>query len=267
MRLETTQRTLWQLITTPDGGCGAEGFVRGDQHLDAAGRVDVYASMYRARLLECLREDFPALHAVVGHVDFHALVADYLVVHPSKHPSLRRFGEGLGDFLAEHPLAERHFWLADLARFEWNLLEAFDAPDAAPLGAASLAEIAAPEWPEMRLVLTPSLRVLELSASVDEAWEAASASREIPTLERATTRLRIWREGLGVFHRRIEEVELAAIRAVTRGERFAGVCAAAARIVGEEAAAAVLQVLRRWIGDGMIISLDGGRNSATRSGI
>ena len=76
-------------------------------------------------------------------------------------------------------------------------------------------------------------------------------------LERAPTRLRIWREGLAVFHRRLDDVELTAIRAVARGEGFADVCAAAARIVGEEAAApAVLRVLRRWVGDGMIIACE-----------
>src|SRR5690349_4992100 len=107
MRLDDTQRVLWQLITTPEGGsagvaaqsparaCGLGGLVHRDEGLHAAGRADVYANMYRARLLECLSEDFPALHTVGGHEDFRAVAGDYLVAHPATHPSVRRLGEAL----------------------------------------------------------------------------------------------------------------------------------------------------------------------------
>jgi len=257
MRLDDTQRILFRLITAREGAAGADRLICGDERLGAVERVDVYANMYFFRLLECLAEDFPALHAVIGHEDFHALAADYLEVHPSQHPSVRMLGRALGDFLERHPHAVRRFWLPDLARFEWDLLEAFDARDVAPVDAERLAALAPERWPELRFTLTPSLRVLEASAPVDEVWTAATAGQEIPSVERAATHVRIWREGLQVFHRRLEPVELAALRAAARGERFAEVCEAAATVVGEDAAAAeVVRVLQRWLGDGMIVGLD-----------
>jgi len=253
-RLDDTQRILWRLITAREGR--ADEVVRGDERFGAEERVDVYAGMYFYRLLECLAEDFPALHSVVGHDDFHALAADYLAAHPSESPSVRMLGRKLGDFLERHPLGENRFWLADLARFEWDLLEAFDAPDAVPIGVEDLAAVEAERWAELRFALTPSLRVLEASAPVDDVWKAATAGHAPTTVERRPTALRVWREGLEVFHRKLEPLELAALRAAAGGARFDEICLAAAAVVGDDAAATeVVRLLRRWLGDGMIVAL------------
>lgn len=256
-RLEDTQRLLWQLITAREGLPNA--LVCGDERFGAADRVEVYASMYFFRLLECLAEDFPALHAIVGHETFHALAADYLDAHPSEHPSVRMLGRRLGDFVDRHPLGAERFWLGDLVRFEWSLLDAFDAVDAESLGADRLAEVEAERWAELRFTLTPSLRVLETAAPVDDVWKAATEGKTIPSIVRASTAVRIWRQDLDVFHRRLEPVELVALRAAARGERFDQICEAAASLAGEEGAVAeVIAVLRRWLGDRMIVGLSYG---------
>jgi len=257
MKLDDTQQILWRLITAREGAAGADALVCGDDRLGAAERVDVYANMYFFRLLECLSEDFPALHAVVGHEGFHRLAADYLEAHPSRHPSVRMLGRELGDFLERHVLSGSRAWLPDLARFEWALLEAFDAPDAPPVDGERLGAVAPEIWGDLRFTLTPSLRVLVAGAPIDEVWKAATSKQEIPPVESAMTALRVWREGLVVFHRRLEPVELAALQAVARGERFSDVCQAAATIVGDaDAATEVVRVLRRWIGDGMIVEIE-----------
>jgi hypothetical protein len=272
-RLRETQRLFWRLIRAPEGVAaalralpdagrvlpgGLEGWIHGDERLGAAERLEVYANMYFFRLLECLEEDFPAVAAVVGHEAFHGLAADYLDAHPSEHPSVRMLGRSLGDFLERHALCAGRGWLADLARFEWALLEAFDAPDRAPLGSEALAAVAPDGWAELRIELTPSLRLLEARAAVDDAWSAATAGSAMAALEARPTPLRVWREGLAVFHRRLDAVELTALRAIAGGERFAAVCEAAAAVAGEEqAAAAVVACLRRWLADGMIVGLRG----------
>jgi hypothetical protein len=273
MRLRENQEVFWRLIRAPEGvGAalaslpnrehalprGLEGWIRGDERLSELDRLEIYASMYFFRLLDCLIEDFPATHAVVGHERFHGLAADYLAHHPSVHPSVRMLGSAFGDFLETHPLSREFCYLADLARFEWALLGAFDAPDAEPLAAECLQELAPEDWPVLRFVLAPSLRILEARAPVHEVWSAATQGRGLPSIESQPTVLRVWREELRVFHRTIGPVELAALRAAERGERFAAMCDAIAARVGEEQAATELvTILQRWLADQLIVGFDG----------
>jgi hypothetical protein len=273
-RLRETQALLWRLISAPEGPAaaiaalpdcervlprGIEALVQGDDRLDAVERLDVYSSMYFFRLLDCLIEDFPALHAVIGHEAFHGLAREYLDAHPSTYRSIRLVGRRLADFLEGHPLARARDWLADLARFEWALLEAFDAPDAAPVSEERLRQLTEAEWPVARFELTPTLRIVEAHAPVQDVWTAATNGRDpLRVVERATS-LRVWREGFRVFHRVVDPAEVAALRSLARGERFADACEAAAAVVGDEAAAAsVATALRRWVDDAMIVGIDAG---------
>jgi hypothetical protein len=272
--LPTTQRLFWRLIRAPEGAAaalaaledrarllpdGVDGWIRGDDRLGAVARLDVYGRMYFFRLLDCLIEDFPALHAVVGHERFHSLAADYLSAHPSCGPSLRTLGRSLAEFIERHPLGEERTdaFLADLARFEWALLEAFDASDAAPVAAQRLKDLPAERWPDLRLALAPSLRIVEAGAPVHELWAAATERRALPALAVRPTVLRIWREDLRVFHRPIDDLELAILRRAGSGERFAALCEVAATITGEGAASVrVAGLLQRWLADSLIVGFD-----------
>lgn len=267
--LRETQDLLWRLISASEGvaeaisvlpgrerslPCGLESVIRGDGRLGAIERTQVYANMYFFRLLDCLAEDFPAVHSAVGHPSFHALATDYLTAHPSKHPSLRQLGRRLGDFLQTHALGRDRPWLADLARFEWALLEAFDAPDATPLAADVLRALPGDEWAGLRLSLSPSLRVLRACAPVQQVWAAVAEGREafVPTAE--PTALRVWREDLRVFHRTVDEVEDAALAATLDNATFGGVCEAVAAIAGEDdAAGRTVNVLQRWFADALVV--------------
>ncbi|MGH7897690.1 MAG: DNA-binding domain-containing protein [Candidatus Binatia bacterium] len=254
-----TEDTIWRLISAPDAAAcrGVGGLVRGDERLGAAERIGIYAEMYFLRLLDCLAEDFAAVHAVVGHERFHAVVADYLAAHPSEHFSLRQLGSRLASFLERHPSSESWFFLPDLARFEWALLDAFDAPDAEPLPAERLAELPPEEWAEARFRLTPSLRVIAAGAPVQEVWKAAAEQREITPPARRPTVVRIWRQDFRVFHRTIEPLERAVLRDLGEGREFGAVCESAAALVDEaDAAAGVVAVLRRWFADGMIVGCE-----------
>ena len=138
-----------------------------------------------------------------------------------------------------------------------ELLEAFDAPDVVPIAADQLAAVDPEQWYKLRLALTPSLRLLEASAPVDDVWKAATEGQTIPSIHASPTAFRIWRDALRVFHRRLEPLEIAALRAVANGRPFADVCDMAATIVGKQRAPVdVVRVLRRWFDDGMIVRIE-----------
>jgi Putative DNA-binding domain len=221
--------------------------------LDPRQRLDIYADMYRARLVDVLREDFPRVLAVLGDEEFRALACRYLARHPSTHPSVRYVGRRLADFAAGD--AALPPFLGDLARLEWARVEVFDAPDAEPLRLSDLEALPAADWPTLRLQPIPACLVIECAWPVHEIWAAAGD----PALGRAgggrpePSMIRVWREGWSVSHAAMGDIERRVFPLLQRGEPFARLCAAGEGGLEPEAAAReVGGLLMRWFEDGLL---------------
>jgi hypothetical protein len=266
--LDQTQQIFWKLITAPEGVAAGlaglppaeralgEALVCGDARLSAVERLDIYADMYFYRIRDCLKEDFTAVCAVIGGDAFHNLITDYLMAHPPTQFSLRYAGQHLPAFVRGHALAARWSYLPDLAALEWAILDAFDALDAEPLGAAALASVPQERWPELRFQLTPSLRLLRLDWPVDEVWKQAQRDEPAGQLQPASTTLRVWRQDLRVFHRPMDAAESAALNAVSAGAQFADVCERIVACEGEaHGAERALALLGEWLADGLLTGL------------
>ena len=243
--------------------------VNGTGSLDAAQRIRIYADMYRARLVDVLREDYPRVAATVGDADFAALACRYLTRHPSTHPSVRYVGRRFAGWIAGEATVAPH--LADLARLEWARVEVFDAADAEPLRLADLESLPPHEWPALHLRLIPACLVLESAWPVHEIWasadpeahadapadDGASADRAGERAPEAWTReptvVRVWREGFSVSHAAMGPDEQRAFRVLARGEAFAEICAAIEDgLDADTAARQVGAILLRWLEDGLI---------------
>jgi hypothetical protein len=263
--LAETQRLLWTLLSAPEGAAaalaasGAQGErlraeveeqIAGDARLSATERLDIYAEQYFYRVHDCLAEDFPALRAVIGETRFHNLVTDYLLAHPSTHPSLRFVGRRLATFVVTHALCARWPFLGDLVRLEWALLDAFDAADATPLTEATLAALPADAWAELRLRPVPSLRLLDLEWLVDDTWTRVQRREDPGAPAAGPASLLVWRRDLCVLHRRLERAERQALGAVGDGRTFADVCDAVADTVESSGVATLVTgFVRRWLTD------------------
>ena len=275
MSLSETQRRLAEWIRAPEGvekaidGDGRaassavrselESLIRSDATLDAVSRLEIYANAYFYRVLGVLAEDYEALRGLLGETDFHDLVTSYLFVEPSRHPSLRYAGQRLPDFLATHPAAagirSRTAWAPDLARFEWARVDAFDAPDAPTLRAASLAERDPNAFASLVLQLAPGAQILEFDHAVDALWRAGVRGEE-PIFEAAsvtTTVVLVWRKQERVVHRRPDAHEAAAIRRLRGTPSFGDLCDWAATRVGEDQAPALAAGwLGQWLADDLL---------------
>lgn len=268
-RLADTQAYLWRLITAPEGvaaGLAAMEdqdpalaarlgeIVVGDGSFNAVQRLDVYANMYFYRLLDSIREDYPAVVAAVGDGEFHNLVTDYLLAHPSQHWSLRYAGRHLATFLRTHRLGDERPWLADLAALEWAILDAFDAADATPLAAADLEQLSPEDWAEVTFTPSASVLLLELEWNVDDLWERTQRDEPPGVPEKIATPTQIWRRGLRVYHRPLAPLERDCLRLLLAGEPFAAWCEHAAEIEGDDGAAEqVVAILQRWLAEELLI--------------
>jgi hypothetical protein len=132
--------------------------------------LDVYRQAYALRLIEALQTDYPGVHAMAGPVGFDAMARGYVRVHPSRHASVRWFGREFAAFLATTAPFSESPALADMARFEWAMGEAFDAEDAVPLTFGDLAGLPADAWNALHLEFVPSLRRLALRYEAPQAW-------------------------------------------------------------------------------------------------
>ncbi|HEU4400685.1 MAG TPA: DNA-binding domain-containing protein [Candidatus Polarisedimenticolia bacterium] len=299
--LRRTQELFWTLITAPEGvrpaledlrrqgaleAAGLDPIFAGDARLAAADRLDIYANMYFFRLHDCLREDYARVAAAIGSARFHNLITDYLLRHPSSHPSLRFLGERLPGFIAGHAILSEFPYLADLARLEWARADLFDAPDVTPIDREALARLPGDLAGEARLGLVPALALLRFDHEVVSIWRGLeeesgaaagnSASREAShapdgqsacshdepprgpgSARRKKTAARVWRHGFGIYHRSVDQEEARCLDLAAAGETLGRVCQLlAAGRSPARATARVGRMIQAWIDDGILARLE-----------
>lgn len=70
-------------------------------HLTPERSLAIYQYGYKARLLECLRADYPVLKALLGEALFELFALEYLETYPSTSYSLFQLGERFPDFMQD----------------------------------------------------------------------------------------------------------------------------------------------------------------------
>lgn len=144
-----------------------ESFVKPNDRLDSFERLEIYNRQYWFRALDCLIEDHPGLHALIGAKKFHALSVAYLVEKPSVSWTLRNLDSRLAAFMEANPqfTAPKNDMSRDMALFERAQTLAFDE---ARQPALSGDDLLGSDVSELRLGLQPHISLLELNYEVDE---------------------------------------------------------------------------------------------------
>ena len=150
-------------------------------------RLNVYAGAYYARLLECLRDFFPALRHALGDELFDRFAVGYLQQHPPASYTLDRLADHFVEFLeATRPDEARQDddfmqlagFVVDVARLEWNIAQVFDGPGEErepPLSPDALLALSAERWAEARLEPAACLRLLAFRFPVNDYFTAFRA--------------------------------------------------------------------------------------------
>ncbi len=156
-------------------------------------RIEVYANAYYARLLECLRDEFPALAALIGEETFNAFAFSYLQSFPSNSYTLADLGKNFPQFLTDNRAAAREqgdprehdqAWIdlmIDLALLERTYSEVFSGQGIEKmetLDAMALSALSPEFVGSMCLTPAPCLRLLQLGS---RAHEHAIAVRKLGT--------------------------------------------------------------------------------------
>ena len=190
--LRRLQRDFAHYLTTSAGAIFDSVVEQGS--IDKATRLHIYQNAYNVRLKDCIETDHPVLGLYLGDQLFEQMVTGYIRQYPSRHRSLRQFGEQLPDYLTRNEPFRSHPVIAEIATFERLLMDAFDAADCPSAMLADLQNLPAEDWPAMRLGFHPSLQVFEARWNSVECWRALKDEQTPPDARRQQAWWMVWRD-------------------------------------------------------------------------
>jgi len=225
--------------------------------VDPAERLGVYAGGYPARILDSLRESFPAVAHVVGPAAFSALAVRYVAACPPRSYNLNEAGAQLPVFLEGDELSRQLEFLPGLAMLEWAVVRAFHACDLPPFDLSALAGWTDDDWTAAVIAFQPSVQIVRSRWPILAVWEARDTPVEEIDLDLTSgpQAVRVRRAGFDVRCESIAEGEAAAIESLAQGGCLGEVITELAARGAD--ADAVGEWFGRWVQLGMIAHLAG----------
>jgi hypothetical protein len=246
--------------------------------LDESGRLEIYRYAYRARLVECLADDYPALQFALGAEPFESLCHEYIQRHPSSAPSLNFFGRHLAGFCRSEAssldraepspdaFALRDF-AADLAALEWALVEVLHARVADALSSEALAAIPVESWPAARLPPSPAVRVIRSAYPVNSFFQAFKTGEEpaLPAAKQASATA-VYRTDMTLWRMALTPAMTALLEGLFRGETLGEALGKLEEGLSEDEAAeaerSVMVWFREWVRAGFFAGVVLGAGAA-----
>jgi hypothetical protein len=249
MDLASLQRAFQQHVLNGDDAIAQR--VASSAAVPASQRLKVYEDAYRLRLVDALAHNYPRLRELLGDEQFNELAQEYLQAHPSSNPSVRWLGDRLPDFLRER---ETTPVLSDLARWEWVIAAAFDAPDAAPVDANELAGVAADAWPALKFEFHPSMQLLEMHSNAAAIFKALTETEAVPEPQAQETQTwLIWRQEFTPRYRSLQSDEATALTTAKNHGSFEDICTSLAASHDEDQVPLrAITLLKTWLGEQLV---------------
>lgn len=221
-------------------------------------RLQIYHEAYRLRLIDALRNDYPALESYIGENDFVAIAEEFITTNPSHHPSLRWFGEKLSAFLSTHSFWQTHIHVVELAEFEWAQTMAFDAADISIATLDDVRTLQPEQWMTMQLEFHPSLQRLSCYSNAPILWNSLIKDETAIAVEISgeAQEWLVWREDLQVVYRTLDKSESWALDNFLQQQNFSDVCSGLCEWFAEEQVPMqAAQYLQQWIRGGLIVRI------------
>ncbi len=247
--LARRQRWLYAAIVDTNGPRDPTK-VLGGAAVPAALGLSIYRHAYRARLRDCVADDFSAVAQVVGEQAFTNLADSFVAACPPMDATLNAYGRFFPPWLLTTRIPAR-VRLAELARLEWALVEAIHAAIAPSLNAAALAGVAPQAWATIRLVVAPSLRVLPGRYHTNAVYEAFRLSKPLPSPQRKNGGVAVIRNAEGLMRVELNVDETKVLSRLSNGfplgEALEGLPAARLTMIR--------QAFARWLIQGFFTAL------------
>ena len=247
--------------TDNTGDMGA--LIESDNPAEQHSRLAIYKNAYRIRLRQVVETDHEMLWTYLGDELFAQMVNGYIASHPSRFASLRNFCDQLPDYLADTAPFKEHPIIAEIARFERRLMDAFDAAEAERANLSGLRTINPDEWPGMRLRFHPSVQLLHTEWNSVESWKALkNDSTPSAASNEAVQHWLLWRgtDRLSQF-RPLNDNEYALLSQAIFGETFSTLCETLLNWHPPADVSGIsLRYLTEWLDQGLVTKLETAAN-------
>lgn len=170
--LELQRAISRSLVDGDDGPAVAHILADG---LPAEARFAIYRNTVTDKLTTALKLGYPAVRRLVGAEFFDAAARLFIEQGPPRCADLNTYGEDFADFLADFPPAAALPYLAGVARLEWAVAGALNAPDIDPVDLLCLAKIDAADQGRIAFLPHPAVRLVAADHPVDAVWRAVLA--------------------------------------------------------------------------------------------
>lgn len=139
---------------------------------DAAERLAIYRNNFLIGLGEALKANFPVTLQLLGGDFFEQAARRFVLAHPPAQPCLFEYGAGYPDHLRDLPQLAAMPYVAEMARFEFARIAAYNAPTDSYLSADRLAGLSPEQLEKIAIRLARHAQIVSVRAPVLELWQA-----------------------------------------------------------------------------------------------
>jgi hypothetical protein len=164
--------------------------------------VDVLDYHDRTSPIEVLAARYPVVHQLVGELSFRIVARRFILSEPPSVPIPFSYGDNFPGFLRKQGTAASIEYVADIAELEMARTRARYAADARHLAGAALSPLQTRRLSGLRVVLHPSVYLVQSCFPVVTIWESSQTGGMIDRwgCEAALSHGRSLKSRSGVFH-------------------------------------------------------------------
>ena len=140
-------------------------------HLSEQKRLDIYRNNVFSNYRSALEAVYPVILSLVGVDYFRQAAHRYVQRYPSVSGDIHHYGSEFYELLPTLPGAAELAYLADVARLEWSIHEAFHAANAERLDPSRLQSTTPEDYPDLKFALNPAARLLQSPYPIRRIWQ------------------------------------------------------------------------------------------------
>ena len=146
-------------------------------------RFAIYRNNVCVGLVDALAERFPICLQLVGDEFFRAMAQCYVRERLPRTPMLFEYGDEFATFVSDFAPARDLAYLADVARLEYAVGQAYHAADAAPLSLDFLRALSHERLDSATAALHPSTQVVASAYPIVSIWRRHMSDDKMTPLE------------------------------------------------------------------------------------